>query len=379
MRGSLRIGKVYDVNVFVHWSLWAMLAIAGTVSLAATRDLPAIALGGAFVVVLFACVFLHELGHAVAARHCGIETRDITLLPIGGVARLERLPSNPVHELWIALAGPVVNLGIFLVVATAGWLCLGLEQIVVGTDLFSKLVRVTLAANLVMFVFNLLPIFPMDGGRVLRAGLSMLVSHAQATRIAALLGQILAVGIGIFGVLVLKNPVMFFLAAYLIVGAHRERAAAVLMDKAAAIPVKQAMTQDFVSISPFESIQRATKILFLTKQRILPIARDGDFFGALTVERVSHLYNTGLKQVPAIEVVDEDIPSVSPGDPLPIALDRLRNSGLHSLPVLEGKWLVGIITRDSINAKMSTHLKRRRTQSRTIKSPQQSTKATQST
>jgi Zn-dependent protease len=180
--------------------------------------------GVLFIVLLFACVLLHELGHALTANAFGIHTADITLLPIGGVARLERIPTEPRQELLIAIAGPLVN------VVIAAVLIFYLNQRADASDfgdfnsprvgMLSKLASV----NIGLVLFNLIPAFPMDGGRVLRALLAMRMNYVRATEIAAKIGQGIAIFLGIIGLF--SNSLLIFIALFVFIGAQQEAAMA---------------------------------------------------------------------------------------------------------------------------------------------------------
>lgn len=198
MKGSWKLGDIAGIGVYVHWSFLILPAIVGFSALGA--GIASAAQSVLFVVAVFGCVALHELGHALAARRYGINTRDITLLPIGGLARLERMPRDPRQELVIALAGPAVN------VAIAGAIYVGLglaggvgTVLLAGGLLSSPFMAQLMLANIVLVVFNLLPAFPMDGGRVLRSLLALYLPYARATDIAAGIGQIMAVLLGMLG------------------------------------------------------------------------------------------------------------------------------------------------------------------------------------
>lgn len=221
MRWSYRIARVAGIEVRIHvtflillawfgWMFWQEGGMAGAVQ------------GVGFILLLFLCVLLHEFGHAFAARVYGIRTPDITLLPIGGVARLERMPDKPVQELVVALAGPAVNVVIILVlifVLAANIRMANFAELDrVGGSLAAKLLTV----NVMLVLFNAIPAFPMDGGRVLRSLLAMKLNYVLATTIAARIGQVLAVGfavVGIFGA-----PMLLFIALFVFAGAEQELA-----------------------------------------------------------------------------------------------------------------------------------------------------------
>jgi Zn-dependent protease len=204
MRWSLRVGRIAGIQLYLHWTFLALLGLVFFSDLGRGLGLPGAAQAVLFVVVLFACIVLHELGHALAARRYGIPTRDITLLPIGGVARMERMPREPRQELWVALAGPLVNVGIAALLIV---LLVALQYVRVQFLLSQKpFLLLLLRANLLLIAFNLLPAFPMDGGRVLRALLARRMDYVRATRIAARIGQVMAVLFVIGGVYSVYDP-----------------------------------------------------------------------------------------------------------------------------------------------------------------------------
>jgi Zn-dependent protease/CBS domain-containing protein len=219
VKWSFQIARIAGIDVRIHATFLLLLLWFG-MAYYAEGGFAAMVSGLVFILLLFICVLLHEFGHALAARAYGIRTPDITLLPIGGIARLERMPEKPWQEFVVALAGPAVN----VVIALALFLVIGrvfhLEDLAVANpgagDLLSKL----LAINVILVAFNLLPAFPMDGGRVLRALLATRMRHAKATRIAAFIGQVVAVLFGILGLF--GNPMLLFIAVFVFFGAQQE-------------------------------------------------------------------------------------------------------------------------------------------------------------
>ncbi len=222
MGWSFPIGSVGGTLIRVHVTFFLLLAwVAGSAWIAggAQAALDSVL----FILLLFACVVLHELGHVLAARRYGVQTPDITLLPIGGVARLERIPEKPSQEFVIAIAGPAVNVVIaaILLVILGGILPAGsLELDNPGVNLLARLA----GANIFLVVFNLIPAFPMDGGRILRAALAHWLGYTQGTRIAATVGQVLAFGFGFLGLF--GNPLLLFIALFVYLGATAEAHAA---------------------------------------------------------------------------------------------------------------------------------------------------------
>lgn len=221
MKNAFSLGKIAGVNVYIHWTFPLIIFWIIFANLRRGFNTEQIIWSVIFILALFVCVTLHEFGHALAARRYHIQTKDITLYPIGGVARLEKMPDKPVQELIVALAGPAVN----FVIVVALFIFLKLTQI--PTD-FSVLTHVTAdnfllslaIVNLWLAVFNLIPAFPMDGGRVLRALLSFRLNRVLATRIAATIGQVIAVMFVFAGFF--NNPFLIFIGLFVFLGAMAE-------------------------------------------------------------------------------------------------------------------------------------------------------------
>ncbi len=211
---SWRIGSIAGIDVNVHWTfliLLGFIALSGVSS----AGVPGAAVEVATVLMLFGIVILHEAGHALAARHFGIGTRDITLYPIGGVARLERMPTRPLQEIVVALAGPAVNVSLAAV-------ALGLQPVLAGTDAAWVGSRFLLV-NVGLAMFNLLPAFPLDGGRVLRALLALKTSYVRATGIAARIGRGMAVLFGIAGLFGSPNLLLIAVFVWMAAGAEERQ------------------------------------------------------------------------------------------------------------------------------------------------------------
>jgi Zn-dependent protease len=215
MRSSLKLGTLFGIPVYLHWTF---LLLMGFVAFSQST-LSAAFSGVVFVSAIFACVVLHEFGHALAARRYGIGTRDVTLLPIGGLARLERMPDDPRQELVVALAGPAVNVAIVGLLGV--WLFLAGIGPAVGLSLSGgSFAARLLSINLALVVFNMLPAFPMDGGRVLRALLAERMSYVRATDLAAAIGRGMAMLFGLVGLL--WNPMLILIALFVWTGAGQE-------------------------------------------------------------------------------------------------------------------------------------------------------------
>ncbi len=218
---SWKIGRFFGIDLYIHWSFWLLpILVLWTQGGLADGEAAVFLLG--ILAAAFGCVVLHEYGHALAARAFGIGTRDITLYPIGGVARLESLGRKPWQEFWIALAGPAVNVGIVLVLAS-----LMVSAILIGApgeadNVGLTFLQAVLAINVGMVVFNLLPAFPLDGGRVLRALLAMGLGKLRATQVAARLGAVLAGIIAVGGLLFLGSPTLLIIGLFLFLAGQQE-------------------------------------------------------------------------------------------------------------------------------------------------------------
>ncbi len=220
MKWSYKIGEFRGIGVYLHFTFLLLVGLIALWTLNAQSSLVAAVEVVLFLLALFTCVVLHEFGHALTAQKYGIPTRDITLLPIGGVARLERMPENPRQELWVALAGPAVNVVIAagllaLLTLTGSWTPLA-QFTLSGGSLLQQIAIV----NITLVVFNMLPAFPMDGGRVLRALLAMQTDYTRATLTAGRIGQAMAVLFGIFGLF--SNPMLILIAVFVWTGAQQE-------------------------------------------------------------------------------------------------------------------------------------------------------------
>jgi Zn-dependent protease/CBS domain-containing protein len=346
MRWSLRIGTLAGVTVNVHATFLLLLGWVALSHWLTERTADAVANGLLFILAVFACVVLHELGHALAARRYGIPTKDITLLPIGGVARLARMPEDPRQELVVALAGPAVNVAIaallfVLLAATATFQTveeLGMTR--------GSLVQRLMLVNVSLVAFNLLPAFPMDGGRVLRAILATRTTHASATRIAAAIGQGTALVLGFVGLF--TNPFLVFVALFVWIGAAQEAGFAQARSSLAGLPVRAAMLTDFQGLAPGESLSRAAALLLSGSQTDFPVLQEGRVAGIL---RRNDLIR-GLTELGGDATVEaamtREFRTADVSESLEAVFERLQGTDCRTVPVLRGGLLVGVVTTDNI-------------------------------
>lgn len=351
MSWSIPIGTIRGTVIRLHLTfLLFLLWIAVSHYLAGG---PGAALEGVlFISLLFLCVLLHEFGHIVAASRYGVQTPDVILLPIGGVARLERIPEEPAQELVVALAGPAVN----LVIAALLYLILGgfvpergLQLENPGMGLLERL----MAANLFLVVFNLIPAFPMDGGRVLRAFLAYRFGYARGTQIAATVGQALAFAFGLWGLLG-GNPMLVFIALFVYLAATSEAHAAQMRDVSRAMIVDDAMVTRFEVLTPASRVADAVECLLRTTQHDFPVVDGaGRLVGLLTRDEMIKALREHGPETPVAEVMRADIPVIHHRRSLEEALRLMQGQSLPAVGISDaGGRLVGLVTPENVGELM---------------------------
>jgi Zn-dependent protease/predicted transcriptional regulator len=346
MGWSWRIGRIAGIDVHVHLTFLLLLAWVGIEHYTAHGELGEAVGGLAFILALFGIVVLHELGHALTARRFGIRTRDIILLPIGGVARLERMPDDPRQELLVALAGPAVNLvlasGIYVVLALGEGLSPVGEALRVGGDFLEQLFWV----NISLALFNLLPAFPMDGGRVLRALLALRMDRVRATEVAARIGQSIALLLAFLGLFF--NPMLIFIGLFVWLGAAEESSMVQMRSAMDGIPVTRVMITDFRTLRPDDPLAKAIEFVKAGIQQDFPVVEDGRLVGVLT--RNDLLTGLGRRGAEARvgDVMQRDFIAVDPHDTLRTALAGLKECDCRTLPVVQHGRLIGLVTADQL-------------------------------
>jgi Zn-dependent protease len=346
MKWQWKLGTFAGIDVFIHATFLLIVGWFGLSYWLQSGTIAAVVEGIAFILLLFLFVTLHEYGHALTARRYGVRTRDITLYPIGGVARLERMPEKPIQELWVALAGPAVNvviaIGLFIFLLLTNTF-VPLNQLTLTTGSF---VERLMLVNIWLVAFNLIPAFPMDGGRVLRAILAMNMEYVRATQIAANIGQGMAFLFGFIGLF--SNPFLLFIAFFVWMGASQEASMVQMKNALGGIPVTRAMLTEYQTLSPRDPLSRVGDLILAGSQHDFPVVDDGrvlgivtrdDFLSALTRQggavAVSSVMRSGLPEVDSYEMVES-------------ALMRIHESGVPVLPVTHAGQLVGLINAENI-------------------------------
>lgn len=347
MRWAYRIGRLAGTDIKVHLTFPLVVAwwsYAGYVE----GGQEAALWNAGVILALFACVLLHEFGHILMARRFGVHTPDVILLPIGGVARLERIPEEPKQELLIAVAGPAVTLAIVVVLA-AVLLATGSWTPAWSWQPIDSLPATLLVMNAVLLGFNLIPAFPMDGGRVLRAVLASRLGALRATRIAATIGQMLAVAGGLFGLLS-HHPMLALVALFIFLGAGGELAAMEARSIGAGVQVAQMMVTEFHTVPIHATLNHAAELLLAGEQREFPVVDNlGHTEGLLTRDNLIRGLAQFGPQGMVADAMTKPAPTVSPTLGFAEALERLRSTRLPALPVVDaGGTLVGLLTKDNI-------------------------------
>lgn len=343
MRWSFPIGRLFGIRIQVHVTFLLMLALAPMLlSGDGTWRLEYVG----FALLIFSCVLLHELGHALAARMYGIGTRDITLMFIGGLARLERMPEKPWQEIVVALAGPAVNLVIAAVLfgVLAVPMHMPLDRILAGADLASRMVYV----NIAMLLFNLIPAFPMDGGRVLRASLALRMPFAKATRIASIVGQVFAVVFAGVALFVLKSPSLLFISLFVFMAAAEERAVVQTRNTLSGMPVSAAMLTEFATLDVKDDLQRGVDLLLAGSQQDFPVLEDGRLLGMLSRSDLIRGIQEEGADAPVGRMVRMGTQTLDAAMPLELALQRMRLAQQQAAPVLAREALVGLLTLENV-------------------------------
>ncbi|MFO8235546.1 MAG: site-2 protease family protein [Bacteroidales bacterium] len=350
LKYALKLGRPFGIQVSVHWTF--LLIIVWVIFLNAQQGLPIgeIIFSVFFVLAIFVCVVIHELSHSLTARNYGITTKSITLLPIGGVADLEKIPEDPKQELAVSIAGPVSN----LVIAFVLWLLINLTgdfnlqpeslQSVNSANFFVVLTF----ANVMLAVFNLLPVFPMDGGRVFRSLLALKMPRDQATYIAMNIAKFLAVGLGLLGIFF--NPFLIIIAIFIFLGAQREYEMIRFSSVLSGYTVKDILITEFTPLHPHDPIQRAVDILLSTPEQRFVVTEENKVKGMLTRNDIIHGLVNHESDEKIYLIMNQDVTCFNANTPLQKAYQTMYTKGITMVPVIDtDNNLIGIIDMETIN------------------------------
>lgn len=347
MGWSLNLGTIAGTTIRVHFTfllllVWIWLMHYQIGGAAAAWQ------GVVFILAVFACVVLHEFGHIAAARYFGIATPDITLLPIGGVARLERMPEEPGQELVIAVAGPLVNVAIAALILLVLGGPAAVEQMAVIEDPRADFLVRLAGVNIFLVLFNMIPAFPMDGGRILRAALASRLSWSRATQIAATIGQGLAFVFGFVGLF--YNPLLIFIGIFVYLAAAAEAQNAQMREVATSVLVGDVMITEFARLDRSATLDEAIEMLLATTQHEFPVVDSGGHLEGLVTR--NDMIRTLKEKGPAAPVtaaMRTDIPRIHYRKCLEESLRLMQQANVPAVAVTDkaGR-LVGLLTHETI-------------------------------
>jgi Zn-dependent protease/CBS domain-containing protein len=346
MKWQWKIARIAGIDVYMHTTFLLLIGWVAFSQWTGQRSWGAVFSSVFFILLLFVFVVMHEYGHALTARKYGIRTRDITLYPIGGVARLERMPEKPIEELWVALAGPAVNLVVAGVLFAYMLVSSTLEPLSSLTVSTGSLIGRLMIVNLWLVGFNLIPAFPMDGGRVLRALLGLRLEYVQATQIAAYVGQAFAFVFGFIGLF--SNPFLLFIALFVWMGAGQEASMVQMRSSISGIPVTRAMLTDFQTLTPGDTLARVVGLVLAGSQHDFPVIQDDRLVGILDRDTFIAALSERGQGTYVADVMRREVTEIDSHDMVETALMRLQENGSKTLPVTHNGQLVGLVTSENI-------------------------------
>jgi Zn-dependent protease len=343
MKWSFTIGKLFGIPIRVHITFLLLLVFVALVGKTLASGMYAVL----FVISVFVCVILHELTHSLMAIHYGHKVRSITLLPIGGMAQMEEIPEDPKEEIVISVMGPVAS----IVIAGVLFAIVSFLKLPLGSPLAASLWEGNMLVslfwiNLFLAGFNLIPAFPMDGGRVLRGILGVFMDHMKATHIAVFVGQVFAVLLFFVGIF--YNPWLALIAVFIYLGAEGEERTWSLRHALADAPVKSVMLEDFKSLAPNDTLGRASELFLHTLQGDFPILFGTNLMGILRRERLIAGINENKEQSRVADFAEREFMTTTEREPLVELYKKMAEKAISMVPVMRGDVLVGIVTMEQI-------------------------------
>ncbi len=353
MKWSLNLGRIFGIRVLVHWTFLILLAWVVFNEWEKGSDTFTALLTLFYIITLFACVVLHELGHSLTARHFGIKTKKITLLPIGGVASLEQMPEKPRQELLVAIAGPAVNVAIAILLIPF----LGSMQTILasaGKNDYSitpqNFLFYLFLINILLVVFNAIPAFPMDGGRVLRAFLAMHMNRVRATHIASRLGQGIAVLFFIAGFFF--DPFLVFIGIFVFFGAYSENIMVQHLEFIKGHKIGEAMMKKFEIVDADSTIGNIVERILAGSDTVFMVTDKGQFAGIISMQNALAVLKDKGRDAVVRDHLEMGMTTFSPDQNLSAAYYYTQQNRNISCPVIENGKLVGLINSQKINEYM---------------------------
>jgi Zn-dependent protease/predicted transcriptional regulator len=354
MKGSLNLGRYWGIKLGIHWSFILLLAYVVYTNLSIGASYSDTLWYVLFVMVVFVCVTLHEFGHALAAKMYGIETKDITLLPIGGVARLEKMPEKPIQELVVAIAGPMVNfvISLFLLIYLLSFDKLHFPETEeelknMFTSVKDNFWFILLSSNIILAVFNLIPAFPMDGGRIFRAGLSLFINRVTATQIASFVGQIASLGFIYLGFQ--GNPFMILIGIFIFFSARSEYTSVKTKSMMELAKVKDIMMTQYTLLKSNQTINEAISLLMSGQEKDFVVINDfNEPVGILSRENIIKAITNDGSLLPLSTSMETNIVAISKDNYLEEVYGLMLEKSIDILPVMENNQLIGVLNKENI-------------------------------
>ena len=349
MKANLNLGSVFGIKIKVHWTFIFLIIWIIFSELKRGGNTDSILFNIALVLAVFACVVMHELGHALTAKYFGIETKKITLLPIGGMASLERIPESPKQELLVTLAGPLVN----IIIALLLYFIIPVQELMHlnFTETFETLSSFSIQnflfylyiINIALVVFNIIPAFPMDGGRILRALLAIKMNRVKATQIASTIGQFIAVLFLLIGLL--YNPFLIFIALVIFLGAYGENQMVQHMAILKGHTVKESLITNFTTFGPNDTVKDVIEVIISGTENNFVVLEKESIKGLLYYQDI--IENAKNDSFLVKDIMNTSFKTVNSNDDLNKLYQLIHSQKNSFFPVLENDKLVGVI--DSVN------------------------------
>lgn len=346
MRWSFKMGKIVGIDFRIHVTFFFLLVFIYLSALSQHGPRTAL-MAVLFICAIFACVLIHEIGHSLIARRFGKEAKSITLLPIGGVATMEEMPEKPQQEIAMSIIGPLINLAIagILFLFVGQWD--GIRVLTMYPNSANTFLSELISINIILAIFNLIPAFPMDGGRVLRGILALKMDYIQATSLAVSIGQGVSLFFIFFGLFF--NIWIALIGVFIYIGAGSEKHEVMLRRVLHKVPASAVMATNFQTLRPDESLSQALEHVYHGCQDDFPVMGESGIQGVLTRKEVlSAIHEKGM-QMPVSEVMDRDFFSVKPQEPLDKVYHQLLKKHKTAAVVLEEGLLRGMVCLDSIS------------------------------
>src|SRR3712207_1570255 len=355
MGGSIKVGRAFGIDVKVHWTFLLLLAFFGFTAYQNSGSLGSALVTVGVIVALFVCVLLHEYGHSLVAQRLGIEIADITILPIGGLARLKSLPEKPWDEVKIAIAGPLVNVVLapifFAIALLLGASPLDTADILQGGNSLGQIFAYLGFINVALVLFNLIPAFPLDGGRVLRGLLATRLGAVRATDISSAIGQFFAFAFFLIGLLG-GNFLLALIAVFIFFGANGEAQMVRQREVTRGLSVSDVMgTKPHTkTVTPYHTFGQVLDSVIHGYQEDFPVVdENGKLVGMITREEIMTAAHSPERYSSVRELMKTNVPTItSEADLFEDALPILQQSGLRALPVTENGELVGMLTIEDV-------------------------------